>query len=59
MGKSSLQSTAPLPPQLRQTALSFPSGATAFGTAMDVLELLINPMDEHKHVRHHLREVEN
>lgn len=57
-GKLNLQSTAPLPPQFRHTALSFPSGAIVFGRAMDILELLINPIDEQRHVRHHLLEVD-
>lgn len=45
--------TAPLPPQFRQTALSFPSIATAFGSEL----VFINAILEHKQVRHKRREL--
>lgn len=51
---SDLQITAPLPPQFRQTVLSFPSIPIAFDSEPE----FINAMLEHKQVRHTRLEVE-
>lgn len=48
---------APLPPQLRQPVLSYPSAAIASCLDEDFPEGLIKAIVEHKHVRHSRREV--
>lgn len=54
--KTDLHIIAPLPLQLRQTSLSFPSAAMASCLDKDFPWGLIKAIVEHKHVMHNLRE---